>query len=226
MDWTRLSQLADELQAIQPRLIEEGLLLSTNRLIGTTEPFATAARMIAGIIEAGGLQGPKFASFRVAVRVVVESSKPQWLDILHAGLQTLPVQEIAGKKDQISVAAFVVEQVRRELYSGSGTAGDQGESGAPPKNQDGIGNVPTPAGSARLSPSDLAQRYGVNAEALRKRLDRWRYVHDAGYAEVSNAARNEPKYLYDESAVLPVIEALKSKPAGRKRAADGQQKKI
>ena len=82
------------------------------------------------------------------------------------------------------------------------------------------------SGSAKLSPRELASKHGVDAGALRKRLDRWRYEHDAGYVEVSNAARNEPKYLYDESAVMPVIEALKAKPVGRKRAADGQQKKV
>ena len=77
-----------------------------------------------------------------------------------------------------------------------------------------------------MSPRELAHKYSVNCDQLRKRLDRWRYEHDAGYVEVSNPARNEPKYLYDESAVLPVIEAIKAKSDGGKRATDGQQKKI
>jgi len=80
-------------------------------------------------------------------------------------------------------------------------------------------------GSAKMSPRELATKYGINAEALRKRLDHWRYDHDAGYVEVSNAARNEPRYLYDESAVMPIIDALRAKAAGRKRAANVQQKK-
>ena len=79
---------------------------------------------------------------------------------------------------------------------------------------------------AKLSPRELSDKYKVNVEALRKRLDRWRYEHDAGYHEVANPARNAPKYLYDESAVMPVIDALKAKPVGRKRATDGQRKKV
>jgi hypothetical protein len=71
-----------------------------------------------------------------------------------------------------------------------------------------------PSGNAKLSPRELASKHGVDAGALRKRLDRWRYEHDAGYIEVSNPAKNEPKYLYDESAVMPVIEAMKAKRVG------------
>jgi hypothetical protein len=79
---------------------------------------------------------------------------------------------------------------------------------------------------AKLSPAELAKKHDVPHDRLRKRLDRWRYEHDSGYVEVSNAARNEPRYLYDESAVMSVISGLKAKPPGTKRAADGQQKKI
>jgi hypothetical protein len=78
------------------------------------------------------------------------------------------------------------------------------------------------ASSAKLSPRELADKYQVACNALRKRLDRWRYEHDAGYVEVSNARNNEPKYLYDEVAVLSVIDTLKSK---KKRPANDQQKK-
>ena len=74
--------------------------------------------------------------------------------------------------------------------------------------------------SAKLSPNDLARKHGVSLGPLRKRLDRWRYEHDAGYSEVRNRKRNEPQFLYDESAVIPVIISLKN------RATDGQQKKI
>ncbi len=79
---------------------------------------------------------------------------------------------------------------------------------------------------AKLSPRDLAEKHNVNYDALRKRLDRWRYEHDSGYVEVSNPAKNEPKYLFDESAVLPVIEELREKSVGRFRPANVQAKKI
>ena len=76
--------------------------------------------------------------------------------------------------------------------------------------------------SGRLSVKDLATKHDVPYDALRKRLERWRYDHDAGYSEVANAAKNEPGCLYDELAVMPVIEALRVKSASKKRAADGQ----
>ena len=79
-------------------------------------------------------------------------------------------------------------------------------------------------GNAKCSSGELAEKYGVDSAALRKRLDRWRYYHDTGYIEVSNPANNEPRYLYDESAVAPVIDSLKAKSDARKRAADGQRK--
>ena len=84
----------------------------------------------------------------------------------------------------------------------------------------------TQPGGGKLTPSDLAHKYDVPLAPLRKRLDRWRYEHDTGYSEVHNPKRNEPRYLYDESAVMPVIDALKANAAGRKRATDGQQKKL
>jgi len=96
----------------------------------------------------------------------------------------------------------------------------------PQADQVGTGNDSVQSGSAKLSPRELASKHGVDAGALRQRLDRWRHDHDAGYVEVSNAARNEPKYLYDEASVMLVIEALKTKPVGRKRATDKQQKKV
>jgi len=80
--------------------------------------------------------------------------------------------------------------------------------------------------SAKMSPRDLAKKHGVEPETLRKRLDRWRYDHDTGYIEVSNPARNEPKYLYDELAVMPIIDELKAKSVGQKRPANVLQKKI
>jgi hypothetical protein len=81
--------------------------------------------------------------------------------------------------------------------------------------------------TGKLSPRELADKHGVNLDALNKRLERWRYEHDAGYSEVTNSRRNEPKYLYDEMAVMPVIADLKNKkPATAKRPTNVQRKKI
>jgi hypothetical protein len=65
-------------------------------------------------------------------------------------------------------------------------------------------------GDAFLSPHDLAAKYGVNADNLRKRLNRWRYHRDAGYIEASNPGPRAPRYLYSETAIRPVIDAMKT----------------
>ncbi|MGD9645073.1 MAG: hypothetical protein AB7U73_05130 [Pirellulales bacterium] len=78
-----------------------------------------------------------------------------------------------------------------------------------------VGMVGVPAAIAGpgtfLDVSSLAKRHDVNPAALRGRLDRWRAEHDAGFREVTNRKPKEPKYLYLESAVLPLIQELKSK---------------
>ncbi len=86
----------------------------------------------------------------------------------------------------------------------------------PDKGGEGTGNEEPPQGitGAKMSPRELANKHDIDNEALRKRLDRWRYDHDTGYVEVSNPTPREPKYLYDESAVMPVIDAMKAKSAG------------
>jgi hypothetical protein len=64
------------------------------------------------------------------------------------------------------------------------------------------------AGGERLSCPDLASRYKVNAEALRKRLERWMPTHQEDWLEVTNRRPRDPKYLYRVSAVLPIIREL------------------
>ena len=69
---------------------------------------------------------------------------------------------------------------------------------------------------AKSSSRDLAEKHKINHEALRKRLERWRFEHDSGYIEVSNPRRNEPRYLYDETAVMPVIEDVRKNETRRR----------
>jgi hypothetical protein len=61
-------------------------------------------------------------------------------------------------------------------------------------------------GNAYFSPKELAQRYGVNQDALRKRLERWRKQNpDGGWIENENRGGRDPKYIYLESAVRDII---------------------
>jgi hypothetical protein len=60
------------------------------------------------------------------------------------------------------------------------------------------------------SPSDLAGRFGVNAENLRKRLGRWRLKHEADCIDDPSRKSRQPRYLYRLGAVLPVIQSMKA----------------
>ena len=72
---------------------------------------------------------------------------------------------------------------------------------------------------AHMSCSDLAARFGVTANALYKRLARWRPLHDDGWFEISDRAKNQPAILYRVQAVMPTIEALQTKEkCGRQTA--------
>jgi len=68
--------------------------------------------------------------------------------------------------------------------------------------------------------TDLAMKHEVGAEALRKRLERYRAKHALDtnlYVESQDRGNNKPKYLYNEKEVLSIIEELKSKQTSVKR---------
>jgi len=138
---------------------------------------------------------------------------------IDGALQRLPdkpweAADFAGYRDAMRREAEYVKTILATCLAGAMAQADKGSTG----------NDPPQSRSGKLKPSELASKHGVAQRALEARLERWRYEHDAGYVEVSNAARNEPKYLYDEASVMPVIEALKAKSVAQKRATDVQQK--
>jgi hypothetical protein len=67
-----------------------------------------------------------------------------------------------------------------------------------------------PSDDAWMTHTDIAKRHGVDAEALRKRLDRYRARNHNGWREVDGARPNEPKYLYHYGTVEPIAEKLKA----------------
>lgn len=70
---------------------------------------------------------------------------------------------------------------------------------------------PTPKREATLlSVRDLAVKYDVDSEALRKRLDRWRRQNFNGWRELHSSDRGprDPRFLYEESAVLFIVKAM------------------
>lgn len=68
--------------------------------------------------------------------------------------------------------------------------------------------------------TDLAKHYGVDADALRKRLERRRekYPLDTDfYIESQDRGAGKSTYLYDAKMVAPIAEELKSKKTSNKR---------
>jgi hypothetical protein len=62
-----------------------------------------------------------------------------------------------------------------------------------------------------ISAPELASRFGVPINRLRGRLETFRASNDAGYKEVENPRRNEPRYLYRLGFVQHICESLKQK---------------
>lgn len=61
-----------------------------------------------------------------------------------------------------------------------------------------------------LSPVRLAAAFGVNADALRTRLNRWRRRHHEGWIENTERGPREPQYLYRVGTVRHIIRALQA----------------
>lgn len=71
-----------------------------------------------------------------------------------------------------------------------------------------------------MSVTDLAKYYNVDAEALRKRLDRQRKKHVLDtdfYTETQNRGTRKPTYLYNIKMVAPIVEELNKKQTSNKR---------
>ena len=63
-----------------------------------------------------------------------------------------------------------------------------------------------------LSSEDIARRYGLPPESLRKRLHRWRDANKGSpdWREVANRSSNESPYLYRLPAVMPIVNSMSS----------------
>ncbi|MHC4406405.1 MAG: hypothetical protein ACYTG0_42795 [Planctomycetota bacterium] len=63
-------------------------------------------------------------------------------------------------------------------------------------------------GEAMLSAPDLAKKYGVDPEALSKRLERFRAHTDHGWIEAQNPGQRKPRYLYRVASVKYIIDEM------------------
>lgn len=104
-----------------------------------------------------------------------------------------------------------------------GNASDEGEHATEPEpakpnattatngteGDDTLSNLPD---DAMMNHRDLAAVLKLDAEPLRKRLDRWRKRNGDGWQELTEATSKEPRYLYQVRAVREVLrEAIGTK---------------
>jgi len=88
----------------------------------------------------------------------------------------------------------MVEKVRKEFAERSG--GQQAEM---------VEIIDRDGGESFQPVSALASKYGVSQDALRSRLSRWRRTAGYGWVENTERGPRDPKYLYQEDAVRPII---------------------
>jgi hypothetical protein len=83
---------------------------------------------------------------------------------------------------------------------------------APPVAPGPAVGPPGPGNAAGyLACADLARRHGVPEDRLRKVLERWRHDHDDGYMDIPNPKPRTAKYLYLETAVMPILARMKNR---------------
>jgi hypothetical protein len=70
--------------------------------------------------------------------------------------------------------------------------------------------APTVDDESHCSPTKLAEVFGIPADALRSRLNRWRRTHHDGWVEVTDRGPREAKYLYRVGSVRHIIESLRA----------------
>ena len=78
-----------------------------------------------------------------------------------------------------------------------------------------------------FSPKQLAERYGLPADAVRKRLERYRKHNLDGWVENVERKPREPQYTYDHDAVKHVLDGMVSQRTRRtKTSSERPAKKI
>jgi hypothetical protein len=65
--------------------------------------------------------------------------------------------------------------------------------------------------NAKMSVKDLSLKYKIPHDALRKSLERFRKNSFTGWIETADVGRHEAKFLYDETAVLPIIQKIQKR---------------
>jgi hypothetical protein len=113
---------------------------------------------------------------------------------------------IANWKEGAEAFAQALGPMLKPSGGERGPAGVPGASPAEPISP----TTPRIDDDSHFSPAKLAEVFGVPAEALRTRLNRWRQTHHDGWIENPERGPREPKYLYRVGSVRSIIEDLQA----------------
>jgi hypothetical protein len=75
-----------------------------------------------------------------------------------------------------------------------------------PGAQATVALLPCEPDAARMTHVELAEQFGLDPEALRKRLDRWRKHNGTGWEELKDVRHKQPRYVYEMRAVRHLLE--------------------
>lgn len=183
-----------------------------------------AARSPTFVVQLADLAAPTY------LELLIEAARRHAALLLQCAAQAGVASDVAGRSITLQqpfepppapvsylMLGACVEQEFRAIEQSQGNGANSSAavlseaSAAPSFSQSGPAG---PAEDARglLSCADLAAAYGVDQERLRGRLKRWQKTCFTGWVEVTDRGPRDPQYLYQVSAVLPILRALQGHP--------------
>lgn len=119
--------------------------------------------------------------------------------------------QVVAKLDELRDADEERFLESRALHVGQPPA----DPGAAPR-ADAAANTSEVPEDAFLAPATLASMFNLKAEAVRKRLERWRFHTDTGWIENLDRTGRQPKYLYQLSHVRELLQNVR-RASGEKK---------
>jgi hypothetical protein len=124
--------------------------------------------------------------------------------------QTFPAERIKYVHDLLRAMRWLRERLQRGQTPTTPTD-DQSQAV-------GTGNTASAVDSSASKLEDdgfythkaLVEHFGLESEAFRKRLERWRPDHQDDWLQDTEAKQHAPQFLYRLRAVRPIIEAMKT----------------
>lgn len=149
------------------------------------------------------------------VRVWLQLNAPRVVDDVLQRIESLssriPLQWGDTEEDlitEMAEVAYYLMTVAKELEASGETKVDETRQETSEKdNLTGHQNLAALSDKAMMNHRDFAEKLGVEAESLRKRLDRWRKDNGDGWQELTEPRAREPRYLYRVGAVRDVLQA-------------------